>query len=284
MRHLPVVRMPVARVAAVTAALGLGLLTAGCLPDQLDGRQEAAAVSPAIDLTWFEGASATEVVDAGLVALAQVGSVRLHQDAEVPVGADPVVSKDLLVATGDGIGDAVDGDCAGTLQLPGWSEPAELLVQDDLGVFRGTADFWAGFADLAPEVRDVLAEQYADTWTTVPGLATLCALDDFLSPVGALLGDDAATKAGLGDVGGVPAGRVVSAGDERTVTVWVRLAEPHLVLQVAIDRTAGDDGSTYRTVTTFTGVDEALAIDFPPPDDVRAFELPPEPAVGAPTG
>jgi hypothetical protein len=270
---------------AVGGALLVGAsgLSTGCLPDQVDGRQERVDVRPALDLTWAEETSALDVLDAGLVAMAEVGSVRLRQEAENPGDGDPVVGKDLLLATGEGIGDAVDGDCTGTLQLPSWSEPAELVVQDDLGAFRGGDDFWLGFGGVDPAVREQLASTYADEWTTVPGLATLCELADFLAPVVAAARDDDAVKAGLGDVDGVPAVRVVSRSKPMTVITWVRVAEPHLLLRVDEERRGEDVDGVDRTVTTFSDVDAAVVVDFPAPEDVVAFELPSAPSSGTDT-
>jgi hypothetical protein len=267
------------------AALVLATATAGCLPDEVDGRQEPVDAQPVLDLSWFEESSAAEVVDAGLVAMSEIGSVRLLQDADNPeaatdLDADAIVSKDLLIATGEGIGDAVDGDCTGTLQLPGWSEPAELVVEDDLGAFLGSTAFWLDFAGLDPAVLDQLADQYADEWTTVPGLATLCSFTDFLEPLTDLVGDEDVVKAGLGDVAGVPAGRVVSRTKKRTVTAWVRVAEPHLLLRLAVERRGRDvdtPGGVQRTVTTFTDTDSAVDVAFPPAEDVVAFVLPTPP-------
>lgn len=288
---------------AVSVGVAATVLTSGCLPDQLDGSQEGAGSDPALALSWAEETTAAEILDAGLVAMSQIGSVRLRQDAW-SAGADggdaaerQVISKDLLIATGSGIGDAVDGDCIGTLQLPSWGEPAELVVRDDLGAFRGGASFWEGFGEGLDEVsdgiRDVLAEQYADTWTTTPGLASLCELADFLAPIAALVADgDAeaeATRAGLGDVDGVPAARVVTPGASQTVTTWVQVAEPHLILRVDVERRVGDSTSspTSRTVTTFSDTDTAVDVEFPALEDLAAFVLPtvdpdpdPEPVTG----
>lgn len=121
------------------------------------------------------------------------------------------------------------------------------------------------------DVRDALVETYADRWTTTPGLASLCVFTDFLGPVTSMLEDDV-VKAGLGDVGGVPAGRVVAEGTSMTVTVWVRVAEPHLVLRVGVER-GEPDGST-RTMTTFSDVDSTVDVDFPAPEEIVAFEVP----------
>lgn len=261
----------------VALALGTSLLGTACLPDQIDGRPEPVDARPLVDLSWFEETSALDVIDAGLVAMSEIGSVRLRQDAENPGEGDPVVSKDLLIATGEGIGDAVDGDCTGTLQLPSWSSPAELVVEDDLGAFRGDADFWAGFGNVPPEVLDELGEEYADEWTTTPGLGTLCSFTDFLAPVSNLVGDEDAVKDGLGDVAGVPAGRVVSEGRRMTVTTWVRIAEPHLILRIALEVRGQDGDGTDRTVTTFSDVDSTVDVDFPEPDEIRPFVLPATP-------
>lgn len=260
------------RIAAIAAMLLLAVsLTAGCLPDQVDGQQEEIDAKPALDLSWFDETSALDVIDAGLVAMSGVVSVRLRQAAESGGG---VVLKDLLLATGAGIGDAVDGDCTGTLQLPSWGVPAELVVQDDLGAFRGTTDFWLTFGDELPEVRESLAAQYADEWTTTPGLETLCAFTDFLGPVMSVVSDDDAVKAGLGDVAGVPAGRVVSKRKKMTVTTWVRIAEPHLILRIGIESRGKEFEGSMSTVTTFSDVDSAVEVDFPAPDEILLFELP----------
>ena len=261
------------RLPVVTALLALAVsgLTSGCLPDQLDGQQERIDAQPALDLSWFDEVAALDAIDAGLIAMSEIGSVRLRQAAE---SGDGVVRKDLLVATGAGIGDAVDGDCTGTLQLPSWGEPAELVVEDDLGAFRGTTDFWLTFGDELTDVREALAEKYADEWTTTPGLASLCAFSDFLGPVSGVIDDDEAVKAGLGDVAGVPAGRVVSKTKKRTVTTWVQIAEPHLILRVGIEQRGKDVDGSLGTVTTFSDVDSAVEVDFPSPDEIIAFELP----------
>lgn len=273
--------------------LVVAALASSCLPDQLDGRQEPVVAPPAVDLSWAQEATALEVVDAALLAMAEVGSVRLRQDAEAPEGTAAaeagvrVVSKDLLIATGDGIGDAVAGDCTGTLQLPGWAGPAELVVQDDLGAFRGDADFWRGFGgDLGdvPDVREILADQYADAWTTTPGLAALCAFTEFLDPLARMVGDDDATKAGLGDVAGVPAVRVSATGKRTTTTAWVRVAEPHLVLRIALEQQGEGSEQPSSTVTTFSDVDTAVTVDFPAPDDIRAFEVPTQAPPESPVG
>lgn len=266
------------RFPVVTALLVLALsgLTSGCLPDQFDGRQETIDAQPALDLSWFDEVAALDAIDAGLIAMSEIGSVRLRQAAE---SGDGIVRKDLLVAIGDGIGDAVDGDCTGTLQLPSWGEPAELVVEDDLGAFRGTTDFWLTFGDELTDVRESLAERYADEWTTTPGLASLCAFSDFLGPVSGVINDDEAYKAGLGDVAGVPAGRVVSKSKKMTVTTWVQIAEPHLILRVGIERRSKEVDGSLGTVTTFSDVDSAVEVDFPAPEEILAFELPSTEAV-----
>lgn len=257
-------------------------LTSGCLPDQVDGRQERIDAAPALDFSWFDDTAPLDVVDAGLVAMAELGSVRMHQDAENAGPGDPVVSKDLLLATGAGIGDAVAGDCTGTLQLPSWGEPAELVVQDDLGAFRGTTGFWASFeGEELDDVRDLLVEQYADRWATTPGLAALCDFTDFLGPAAGVLDDDAAAKAGLGDVAGVPAGRVVSKSKKLTVTTWVQIAEPHLILRIGVERRGPAYDGSNSTVTTFSDPDTAVDVDFPAQEDIVPFELPtPLPTLG----
>lgn len=274
------------RPAALLAATAVALSSCAALPDQIDGQQEVVDVVPAIDLSWFEGSEAADIVDAALLAMAEIGSVRLHQDARTAGSADQqaqVVSKDLLLAVGDGIGDAVDGDCTGVLQLPSWGEPADLVVQDDLGAFRGGEEFWASIGAVDPAVRGQLATTYADEWTTTPGLASLCAFTDFLSPVMSLVGDEDLVKAGLGDVAGVPAGRVQSVRKNSVITAWVQIAEPHLVLEISVERgggggdggDGGDDGDgASRTVTTFSDPDTAVDVDFPAPEDILAFEVP----------
>ncbi|WP_300406740.1 hypothetical protein [Nocardioides sp.] len=270
------------RTAALLAAAAIALSSCS-LPDQIDGQQEVVDAAPAIDLSWFEGSDAADIVDAALLAMAEIGSVRLHQDARTAASGDQpaqVVSKDLLLAAGDGIGDAVDGDCTGVLQLPSWGEPADLVVQDDLGAFRGGEDFWLSIGAVDPAVRDQLAATYADEWTTTPGLASLCAFTDFLSPVMSLVGDEDLAKAGLGDVAGVPAGRVQSVRKNSVITAWVQIAEPHLVLEISVERSGdgGDDGEdgdgATRTVTTFGDPDTAVDVDFPAPEDILAFEVP----------
>lgn len=269
-------------MAAVTAvAVAAAVLASACLPDQLDGRQERADAEPALDVSWFEEASAADALDAGLEAMTQLSSVRLSQAAEIPGDEDgtlEVVRKDLRIATGTGIGDAVDGDCTGTLQLPGWGEPAELLVQDDLGAFRGSVDFWLSFGEGLDEslaaVSSTLADQYADRWTTTPGLATLCELSDFLEPAARARDDSDATKAGLSDVAGVPAGRVVSTSPLLTVTTWIQVAEPHRILRIGLERRRSDGGVPTRTVTTFSEPDAAVTVDFPESEDIVAFALP----------
>ncbi|WP_323794273.1 hypothetical protein, partial [Nocardioides sp.] len=272
-------------VGALGLAAALLSATTACLPDQIDGRQEGSDARPIVDLSWWEETTAADAVDAALVAMAEIGSVRLTQDAESPLpgevadgdGSVRVVSKDLLIAAGDGLGDAAAGDCTGTLQLPGWSAPAELVVQAGLGAFRGDADFWVGFGDNYPKVPDAgeqLAEQYADAWTTTPGLASLCELSDFLGPVSTMVGDDDVVKAGLGDVAGVTAGRLVATGKKRTVTPWVQVAEPHLVLRVAIEQRSSVGESAERTVTTFSEFDSTVGVDFPRTGSILAFEAP----------
>ncbi len=281
--HRRTARAP-ALLPALLVAVVLLASTSACLPDQLDGRLERVEAEPALDLSWFEEVSASEALDAGLVAMAQLRSVRLRQDVESPVDESGVLNKDLVIATGSGIGDAVAGDCTGSLQLPSWGEPAELVVQDDLGAFRGDAAFWRSFGADSSEVSavsEVLVEQYADTWTTAPGLATLCELPDFLAPVADALGDDEATKAGLGDVAGVPAGRVVSMSPSLTITTWVQVAEPHRILRVALDRLGTGSEDSVRTVTTFSDIDAVVDVDFPAPEDIVPFVLPtPEPVTG----
>lgn len=243
------------RALAAVALAGL-LAASGCASD--------ASSDGVIAANWYADTEPADVLATAAEAMAVPTSVRVQQQAQAPGGT---IAKDLLVSD--------DGDCTGRLQLPAWNEPADLVVLDGDGAFRGTSTFWSTVdLDLGgrPEdaVRAELVDTYAETWTTTPGLDTLCALDDYLRPLGTAADGDL-EKGGVDDVDGEPAGLVVSDDDGTTVTVWVALAEPHRVLRIVVTR---GEGGTGDTETAFSDFGTAVEVDFPGSDDVVTFAPP----------
>lgn len=251
------------RVAACLVAL---VLVAGC-------SEHEPAAAGSIDTDWFGSTSAHDVLAAAAAATATPVSLRLQQQARARGG---VVSKDLLVAAA--------GDCTGELQLPAWGEPAELVVRDGNGAFRGGGSFWLSIdldlgADpaVALDRRDQLVDTYSDRWTSTPGLDTLCEVADFLRPVAKAAADNDLVKEGLADVEGEPAGRVVSDQGDTTVTTWVALAAPHRVLRIAISHGDPADGPVVQdgdSLTTFSDFGAPVEVDFPAAAEIVAFVAP----------
>lgn len=252
------------RVAAVIFAVVLPLALAGC-------GSERSSTDGAIDTDWFGSTSPQDILATATDAMGEPISVHLEQMARSKAG---VVSKDLEV-------DA-DGDCTGQLQLPAWGEPADLVVRDGEGAFRGSRLFWFAF-DLGEDsvagvdLRVDLVNRYSDRWTTTPGLDTLCEIDDFLRPATKAARDEDLAKGGLSDVAGEPAGRVVSERGPTTVTTWVALAAPHRVLRIAITQGDGTGGPVEEQgdcVTTFSDFGAPVEVAFPAASDIETFELP----------
>ena len=260
--------LPVRRrlAAAAVGCLAAPLLVAGCGSDD-------ASSGGAIDTTWFGATAPADVLAAATEAMAAPTSLRLQQQAR---SGDDVLTKRLLVSD--------EGDCTGRLQLPSWGQPADLVVLDGDGAFRGDRGFWLSIdldlgddPDAADALRTDLADSYGDRWATTADLDTLCALTDFLRPVTEAAGDDDLVKDGLGDVDGEPAGRVVGEVDGATVTTFVALSEPHRVLRVAVGHGDGSDGPVAEqgdSVTTFSDFGTTVTVDFPDDGDLVTFEPP----------
>ncbi|CAN5493770.1 hypothetical protein BH11ACT8_BH11ACT8_33510 [soil metagenome] len=239
----------------LSGATVLGL--AGCAP-------EPASSAGAIDTGWFTSTPGEEILSAAAETMQSATSFLLEQRARSEEG---VLSKQLSVTD--------SGDCSGELQLPAWGEPAELVVRDGEGAFRGDRSFWSTFGDDVG-ARAGLADAYGERWTTTPGLAALCDVEELLRPVVKASRAEAITKDGLGDVDGAPAGRVVTERGEAVVTLWVALAEPHQVLRIGVQHSS--DGAPLEepgdSVTTFADLDAPVEVDFPAPEDIETFALP----------
>ncbi len=251
---------------ATALVAGAVVLLAGCGAAQ----PRSAGV---IDTDWFSATPVAEILSAAAEASTQATSFHVEDQVRTPGG---VLRSSLSVVVG--------GDCTGRLQLPAWGRPADLVVADGEGAFRGDRLFWFTF-DAGTELdltrRVDLVERYAERWTTTPGLAGLCEAKQIWRPVVKASRNDDAVKEGLGDVDGVPAGRVATMRGKARVQLWIALSEPHRVLQVSVVRR--DDpvplGADGDSITTFSGFDEPVGVDFPADDEIETFELPAAPEV-----
>ena len=246
-------------VAAATA-----LVLAGSLAGCGDGPTPGAA-GDGIDTAWFGATSATDVLAAAAEASTSAESFRLDR---VEVLAEGRATSSLALTAG--------GSCAGTLRLPTWGQAADVVVSDGMGVARGSRLFWflyRGPDAPAPLRRIRFADRYGDRWARLGGLAARCKAAKVLRPVVKASRADDPVKDGLGDVDGVPAGRVVTLRGKATVTIWVALAPPHQALRVTEVRTAAPTSLTVPgdSDTRFSGYGDPVEVDVPAPADTESF-------------
>lgn len=229
------------RLALASAALLALPVLAGCG----DGDD---AETPAAEEAYAQYHSAPRIMADGFEAMLALDSV--HMRAEIRDRDDTTVM-DLRLRR--------DGDCVGTLQIPGWTEPADFVVADGRDYVRGTARFWAESGDPSA------SERYAGRWVTTGELASYCDFEGRLAPFTRPIDEQLASKDGGGQVDGTDIVRVSTPTSGGRLRAWVRIAEPHHVLRLELTggRATGD--------IELSGFDEPVEVEAPPAGEVVEF-------------
>ena len=147
-----------------------------------------------------------------------------------------------------------DGDCLGSLQIPGWTEPADLIVVGGRDYLRGSAEFWGDSA-----------EQYAGRWVSTGELRSYCDFESRLAPFTTEIDQELTSKDGVAEVDGTEVVRVSTPTPTGRVRAWVEVAEPHHVLRLTL--TGGRDTGELD----LSAFDEDVEVEAPPAAEVVEF-------------
>lgn len=187
--------------------------------------------------------SAPAIMADGFETTLALGAVHLHAEIRDESGTTLM---DLSLRR--------DGDCLGRLRIPGWTEPADLVVADGRDYLRGSAEFWGD-----------KAEQYAGRWVSTGDLASYCDFESRLAPFKKKIDQQLTSKDGTAEVGGVEVVRVSTPTPTGRLRAWVEVAEPHHVLRLTL--TGGRDTGELD----LSAFDEDVEVAAPPADEVVEF-------------
>ena len=230
------------RIRSTAGLAALALVAAGCGgDDKVD--------TPDVDEAYAQYHSAPAIMADGFATMLALETV--HVRAEIKEKGRSTLM-DLSLRR--------DGDCLGTLQIPGWTEPADFVVADGLDYVRGSAEFWSA----APE-GDAAAERYAGRWVTTGDLASYCDFESRLAPFDRPIDEKLTSKDGLGDVDGADVVKVSTPTQGGRLRAWVEVAEPHHVprLELTGGRATGE--------LELSGFDDDVEVEAPPAGDVVEF-------------
>lgn len=220
----------------------LALATGGCGGDD-------EATTPDIEEAYAQYHSAPAIMADGFEAMLALESVHLR--AEIQESGRTTLM-DLSLRR--------DGDCLGTLQIPGWAEPADFVVAGGRDYVRGSAKFWSA----APEGA-AAAARYAGRWVTTGELASYCDFETRLAPFTRAVDEKMTSKDGLGEVAGAEVVRVSTPTHGGRLRAWVEVDEPHHVPRLELT------GGKATGELELSGFDDAVEVEAPPAGDVVEF-------------
>jgi hypothetical protein len=223
------------------AALALALAAAGCGGDD---KPE----TPDVEEAYAQYHSAPAIMADGFEAMLAFDTLHLRAEIRDEGG---ITLMDLSLRR--------DGDCLGTLQIPGWSEPADFVVAGGRDYVRGSASFWSA----APEAD--AAERYAGRWVTTGDLTSYCDFESRLAPFRQPIDEKLTSKDGLGEIDGAEVVRVSTPTQGGRLRAWVEVAQPHHVPRLALT------GGRATGELELSGFDDDVEVEAPPAGDVVEF-------------
>lgn len=230
-------------VVRVVPALALvALVAAGCAEDDADAL-------PDVEDAYAQYNSAPAILADGFGTMRDLEAV--HLVAEID---------DRGQRTRMELSVEESGDCTGRIQLPGWPEPADLVVVDDVDYLRAPAAVWATAED-----GDALAARYGGRWVRGAGLTSYCSLDERLQPFERPIDEELSSKDGFGELDGVEIVKVSTPTTGGRLRALVTVEEPHVVPRLEL--TGGQ--ATGRL--EFSEFDEPVQAKAPPARDVVRF-------------
>jgi hypothetical protein len=227
---------------ATACVAALALVAAGC------GAGEETP-EPDVEEAYAQYHSAPAIMADGFDAMLALDTVHLRSEIR---DGDRTTLMDLSLRR--------DGDCLGTLQIPGWTEPADFVVADGRDYVRGSAKFWSAGPEGAAAV-----ERYAGRWVTTGDLASYCDFEGQLAPFTRTIDEKLTSKDGLDQIDGADVVRVSTPTGGGRLRAWVEVAAPHHVPRLELT-----DGSATGEIE-LSEFDSAVEVEVPPAADVVEF-------------